>query len=73
MLSLPAAWTHEEGLSLETEIPGFWDNTVPVGGRTGEDIVHSSAARYRSEEPISVSVSGSSTGIAHYTDRLERS
>ena len=33
VLSLLAAWTHEEGLPPETGIPGFWDNTVPISGR----------------------------------------
>ena len=70
MLSLPASWTHEEGLPPETRIPGFWDSTVPVSGRTGEDTVHSSTARYRSEEPVSVS--GSYTGTSRYTGRPER-
>ena len=70
MLSLPATWTHEEGLPPETGIPGFWDNTVLVSGRTGEDTVHSSIARYRLEEPVSVS--GSYTGTSHFTGRPER-
>ena len=70
MLSLPAARTHEEGLPLETGIPGFWDNTVPVSSRTGEDTVHSSTARYKPEEPVSVS--GSCTGNSHFTGRPER-
>ena len=70
MLSLPAAWTHEEGLPLETGIPGFRDSTVPVNGRTGEDTVYSSTARYRPEEPVSVL--GSYTGTPRYTGRLER-
>ena len=34
VLSLQASWTHEEGLPSETRIPGFWDNTVTVSGRT---------------------------------------
>ena len=42
MFPLPAARTYEEGLPLETGIPGFWDNLVPVSGRTGEDTVCSS-------------------------------
>ena len=33
VLSFPAAWTHEEGLPLETGIPGFRDSTVPVSSR----------------------------------------
>ena len=41
MLPLSAAWTHETGLPPETRIPGFWDITVPVSSRTGEDTVHS--------------------------------
>ena len=47
VLPLSAAWTHEEGLPPETGIPGFWDSTVPVSRRTGEDPVRSSTARYR--------------------------
>ena len=70
MLPLLAARTHEEGLLLEIGIPGFWDSTVPISGRTGEDTVHSSIARYRPEEPVSVS--GSYTGTSHFTSRLER-
>ena len=70
VLPLPAAWTHEEGLPPETRIPGFRDSKVPVGGRTGEDTVHFSTARYRSEELISVS--GSYTGTSHFIGRPER-
>ena len=70
MLPLSAAWTHEEGLPLETGIPGFWDSTVPVSSRTGEDTVRSSTARYRPEEPVSVS--GSYTGTSRFTGRPER-
>ena len=70
VLLLPAAWTYEAGLPLETGIPRFWDSTVLVSGRTGEDTVHSSTARYRSEEPVSVS--GSYTGTSSYTGRPER-
>ena len=70
MLSLPTAWTHEEGLPPKTGIPGFWDSTVPVSGGIGEDTVHSSTARYRPEE--SVSVSGSYTSTSHFTGRPER-
>ena len=70
MLSLPVAWTHEEGLPPKTGILGFRDNTVPIHGRTGEDTVHSSIARYRPEEPVSVS--GSYTGTSYFTSRLER-
>ena len=55
VLPLLAAWTHEEGLPPETEIPGFWDSTVPVNSKTGEDTVHSSTAWYRPEEPLYVS------------------
>ena len=72
VLPLPAARTHEEGLPPETGILGFWDSTVPVSGRTGEDTVHFSTARYRSEEPVSVSVLGSYKGTSRYTGRLER-
>ena len=70
MLPLSAAWTHETGLPLETEIPGFWDSTVPVSSRTGEDTVHSSTARYRPEGPVSVS--GSYKGTPHFTGRPQR-
>ena len=70
MLLLPAAWTYEEGFPPEIGIPGFWTSSVPVSGRTGEDTIHSSTARYRSEEPYSVS--GSYTGTSRYTGRLER-
>ena len=54
MLPLPAAWTHDTGLPLKTGIPGFWDSTVPVSSRTGEDTIRSSTARYRPERPVSV-------------------
>ena len=70
MLSFPAARTHDEGLSPETGIPGFWDSTVLVNNRTGEDTVRSSTVRYRPEEPVSVS--GSYTGTSHFTGRPER-
>ena len=46
MLFLPTAWACEMGLPPEIGIPGFWDSTVPVNGRTGEDTVYSSTARY---------------------------
>ena len=70
VLPLSAAWTHEEGLPPETGIPGFWDSTVAVSSKTGEDTIHSSTARYRPEEPVSVS--GSYTGTSHFTGRPER-
>ena len=70
MLPLSAAWTHETGLPLETGIPGFWDITVPVISRIGEDTVRSSIARYRPERPVSVS--RSYTGTPHVTGRPER-
>ena len=70
MLSLPAAWTHQEGLPPDIRIPGFWDSVVPVSDRTGEDTVYSSTTWYRPEEPILVS--GSCTGTSRYTGRLER-
>ena len=70
MLPLSAAQPHEEGLPLEIGIPSFWDSTVPISSRTEEDIVHSSTARYRPEEPVSVS--GSYTGTSHFTGRPER-
>ena len=59
------------GLAPETGIPGFWDSTVPVSSRTGEDIVRSSTARYKPERPDSVS--GSYKGTLHFTGRPERS
>ena len=55
MLPLLAARTHEEGFPPKTRIPRFWDSTVPVSGRTGEDTVHSSTSRYRLEEPLYLS------------------
>ena len=70
MLPLLAAWTHEEGLPLETGIPGFWDSTVPVSSRTGEDTVRSSTTRYMPERPVSVS--RSYKGTSHFTGRPER-
>ena len=70
MLPLSATWTHEEGLPLETGIPGFWDSIVSVSSKTREDTVRSSTARYRPEEPVSVS--GSYTGTSHFTGRPER-
>ena len=42
MLLLSTAWACEMGLPPETGILGFWDNAVPVSGRTGDDIVYSS-------------------------------
>ena len=69
MPPLLAAWTHETGLPPKTGIPGFWDITVPVSSRTGEDTVHSSTARYRPEGLVSVS--GSYTGTPHFTGRPE--
>ena len=41
VLPLSAAWTHETGLPPKTVIPGFWDITVQVSSRTGEDTVRS--------------------------------
>ena len=70
MLPLSAAWTHEEGLPPETGIPGFWDSIVLVSNRTGEDTVRSSTARYRQEEPVTVS--GSHTSTSHFIGRPER-
>ena len=70
MLPLPAAWTHEEGLPSETGILGFWDSTVPISGRTGEDTVYSSTVRYRPEEQVSVT--GSGTGTSRCTGRSKR-
>ena len=70
MLPLLAARTHEEGLPPEIGIQGFWDNTVSVSSRTGEDTVHSSTAWYRLERPVSVS--GSYTGTPHIIGRPER-
>ena len=71
MLPLLAAWTHETGLPLETGIPGFWDITVPISSRTGEDTVRSSIARCRPQGLVSVS--GCYTGTPHFIGRLERS
>ena len=70
MLPLSAAWTHEEGLPPEIGILGFWDSTVPISSRTGEDTVRSSTARCRPERLVSVS--GSYTGTSHFTGRPER-
>ena len=70
MLPLPAARTHEEGLPPEIGIPAFWDSTVPVSGRTEEDTIHSSTARYRPEKPVSVLESYTDT--SHFTGRPER-
>ena len=70
MLPLSAAWSHEEGLPPETRIPGFWDSIVLVSSRIGEDTVRSSTARYRPEEPVSVS--RSYMGTSHFTGRPER-
>ena len=70
MLPLSATWAHEEGLPPETRIPGFWDSTVLVSSRIGEDTVRSSTARYRPEEPVSVSASY--MGTSHFTGRPER-
>ena len=70
MLPLSAALTHEEGLPSEAGISGFWDSTVLVSSRTGEDTVRSSTARYRLERPVSVS--GSYTGTPHITGRPKR-
>ena len=70
MLPLSVAWTHEEGLPLETGIPEFWDIIVPVDSRIEEDIVHSSTARYMPERPVLVS--GSYMGTSHFTGRPER-
>ena len=71
MLPLPTSRTHEEGLPPKTGILRFWDSIVQVSGRTGEDIGHSSTARYRTEE--SVSVTGSFTGTSRCIGRSERS
>ena len=70
MLSLLATRTHEEGLPPKTGIPGFWDSTVLVSSRTGEDKVRSSTASNRPEEPVSVS--WIYTGTSHFTGRAER-
>ena len=55
------------GLPPETGIPGFWDITVPVSSRPGEDTVRSPTAQYMPEEPVTVS--GSYTGTPHFTGR----
>ena len=70
MLPLSAAWTHETGLPRETGIPGFWDITVPVSSRTGEDTVRSSTTQCRPQGPVSVS--GCYTGTPPFTGRPER-
>ena len=70
VLPLSAAWTDEEGLPPKTGIPGFRDSAVLVNSRTGEDTVCSSTARYRPEEPVSIS--GTYTGTSHFTGRPER-
>ena len=54
----------------KTGILGFRENTVPVKGRTREDTIYSSIARYRPEELVSVS--GNYTGTSHYTGRPKR-
>ena len=69
VLPLSAAWTHEAGLPPETGIPGFWDITVPVSSRPGEDIVRSSTAQYRPEERVTVS--GSYTGTTFHWQARE--
>ena len=70
MLPLPTARTYEEGLPSKAEIPGFWGSAVPVSGGTREDIVYSSTAQYKPEEPVSVSESCTST--SRYTGRQAR-
>ena len=55
MLLLQTAWACETGLPPETGIPRYWESTVPVSCRTGEDTVHSSTPWYGSEEPVLVS------------------
>ena len=70
MLPLSSDWTNEKGLPLEIRIPRFWDSTVPVGNRTGEDIVRSCTAWYRPKGPVSVS--GSYPDTSHFTSRPER-
>ena len=67
MLPLPAAWTYETRLPLETGIPGFWDSTVPVSHIERKGAVHSTTPQWGSEEPVSVagcytSASGSTDG-----------
>ena len=69
MFPLPTAWTYETGLPPDTGISGFWDSTVPISCRTGEDTVHSSIHSYGSEEPISVT--GCYTSTFDSTDRPE--
>ena len=70
MLPLSAAWTHETGFPPEIGIPGFWDITVPVSSKTGEDTVRSSTARYRPREPVSFL--GSYAGTPHRQAREAR-
>ena len=70
VLPLSAAWTHETGLPPETGIPRFWDITVPVSSKIGENTVRSSTARYRPKGPVSVS--RSYTGTPYFTGSPER-
>ena len=71
VLPLSAAWTHETRLPPKTGIPGFWDITVPVSSRTGDDTVRSSTTRCRPQGLVSVS--GCYTGTPHFTGMPERS
>ena len=70
VLPLPATLTYEEGLPPEIGIPGFRDSAVPVSGRTGEDTIHSSIARYRPKDPVSVS--GSYMSTSRFTGKPEK-
>ena len=62
--TIPTNGTYQEGLPLETGIPGFRDSAIPVSGRTREDTIYSSITRYRLKEPVSVL--GSCTGMSEF-------
>ena len=61
MFPLPAARTYEEGLPLETGIPGFWNSSVPVNGRTGEDTVPPPSMGQRNQYQFQGAASAPST------------
>ena len=69
MLPFLASRTHEEGLPLETGIPGFRDSVVPISCGTGADTVYSSTPKYGSKEPVLVP--RSCTGASPYTGKPE--
>ena len=70
MLSLPSAWAHETGLSIEAGIPKLWDNAALIISGTRMDTICSFSPQCGPEGPISVS--GCCTGSFGYTDRPER-